>query len=263
MAKIVWDKIGERYYHAGVDQGVIYFEDGRYVPWNGLTSVSHSGGEEPTPIYFDGHKVSNQVSPSGFSATVTAITYPDELYELQGLGAVSAGIYLDEQNQQAFNMTYRTKVGSDLDSDAGYKLHILYNVFITPSEATFNTISADSDISEFSWTLTTVPEEVDGFRPTSHIIMDSRKANPTLLANVELLLYGGETANPVFPEFETLMEMLLSYYVIEVIDNKDGTWTAVARGDYISVDEFKEFEINDIDATYLDSDTYKATSTLP
>jgi hypothetical protein len=263
MAKIVWDKVGDRFYQTGVQNGVIYLEDGRYAPWNGLTSVSEGGGEAPTAVYFDGHKVSDLTKPSDFSATVNAITYPEELYDLQGFGVVSSGVYLGEQQPERFNMSYQTLVGSDLTGDAGYKIHILYNVVLTPSDATFNSISGDSDITEFSWTLTTVPEEVEGFQPTSHIVMDSRKANPTLLAQVELLLYGGITANPVFPTFQALTDMLLSYYIIEIVDNKDGTWTAVARGDYIDLEETREFEITGIDATYLDAGTYEASSTLP
>lgn len=47
MAKIVWDKTGERRYETGVDHGVLYTPDntGAYntgVAWNGLVSVTES-----------------------------------------------------------------------------------------------------------------------------------------------------------------------------------------------------------------------------
>ena len=46
MAKLVWDKIGERFYETGVDHGVLYVQaNGAYpkgVAWNGLTSVNES-----------------------------------------------------------------------------------------------------------------------------------------------------------------------------------------------------------------------------
>lgn len=265
MPKLVWDQIGERYYQTGVQKGVLYLEDGRFVTWNGLTSISEGGGEDPTAVYFDGHKVSNLSSPSDYSGTVTAITFPEELYDLQGFGVISSGVYIGEQQPEPCNMSYQTLVGSDLNGDLGYKIHILYNVTFTPTGAEFGSIGESTEITEFTWTLSTVPEDVEGFQPTSHIVLDSRRVNSTLLAEIELLLYGGETANPTFPSFAELMDILLSYYIIEIIDNKDGTWTAVARGDvtYIDVDELNEFEITSVDATYLDADTYEASSTLP
>ena len=46
MARLEWDKTGERYYEAGVEKGVLYLpENGVYstgVAWNGLTSVNES-----------------------------------------------------------------------------------------------------------------------------------------------------------------------------------------------------------------------------
>ena len=47
MARLVWDKTGERFYETGVDRGVLYpiQEGGVYskgVAWNGLTAVTES-----------------------------------------------------------------------------------------------------------------------------------------------------------------------------------------------------------------------------
>lgn len=263
MAKLEWDNVGERYYQLGVSHGVVYADDGRYAVWNGLVSVSESTSFEGNPVYYDGRKISNQKSHSDFSGTITAYTYPEIIQEFQGLSAVSSGVYLGEQSPQMFNMTYQTKVGSDVEENAGYRIHILYNVTATPTDISYATVGEELEPSVFSWELSTVPEEVDGFRPTSHVILDSRLTNPELFATVELMLYGGEISNPVFPAFDDLMELLLGYYIIEIIDNKDGTWTAVARGDYIDLEDTREFTITGIDATYLDPDTYEASSTFP
>ena len=45
MSKLVWDKVGERFYETGVDHGVLYpiQTGGQYnkgVAWNGLSAVT-------------------------------------------------------------------------------------------------------------------------------------------------------------------------------------------------------------------------------
>ena len=64
MAKIVWDKSGERFYETGVRNGVLYVqENGAYpkgVAWNGLTAVTERpSGAEPSPLYADDIKYLN------------------------------------------------------------------------------------------------------------------------------------------------------------------------------------------------------------
>lgn len=264
MPGIVWDKVGERVYYSGVSKGAIYLQDGRFAPWNGLVSVSESGGKTPTPIYYDGSKVTDLAEYSEFNAEITAYTYPDELTELQGYGRLLAGAYVGEQNPEKFHLTYQTKIGTDVNQDAGYKIHIIYNVTITPTDATFASTSDDPSASEFSWSATSVPNEYDGFRPTSHIIIDSRYVPSELLSNIELTLYGGVTADPAFPSFEALMALLYDYYVIELVDNKDGTFEAIAKDPLDIVDNGDgTFTIYNVDATFDGPDAYFASSTKP
>lgn len=53
--KLVWDKVGERFYETGCDHGVLYpiQTGGKYnkgVAWNGLSAVTESpSGAEPSP----------------------------------------------------------------------------------------------------------------------------------------------------------------------------------------------------------------------
>lgn len=264
MPGIVWDKAGERVYHTGVSKGAIYLQDGRFAPWNGLISVSESGGKTPTPIYYDGAKITDLAENSEFNAEITAYTYPDELTELQGYGRLLAGVYVGEQNPEKFHLTYQTKIGNDVDADAGYKIHIIYNVTMTPSESTFASISDDQNVSEFSWEATSVPIEYDGFKPTSHIIIDSRYIPSEVLSNIELMLYGGTTADPSFPSFDSLMDLLYDYYSIEIIDNKDGTWIAMAKDPFDIKDNGDgTFTLYNVDATFDGPDTYFVSSTKP
>ena len=60
----------------------------------------------------------------------------------------------------------------------------------------------------FEWELTAIPEDVPGFRPTAHVILDSRYINGTLLNDIKTLLYGSAIVDPAFPPFETLMTII-------------------------------------------------------
>ncbi len=78
MPRLVWDKIGDRFYETGLDKGVLYLSDGSAVPWNGLTSVVENTGKESTPVYYDGTKVNDIIVLGDFSASMRAFTYPEE-----------------------------------------------------------------------------------------------------------------------------------------------------------------------------------------
>lgn len=264
MPKIKWDQVGDRVFERGVDQGVLYLKDGSGVPWNGLTAVTQQPDKTSEPVYFDGRKINDHITLGDFKAILRAITYPDEFLEMEGFATLSAtGVYLGDQQPQTFGLSYRTKVGSDTDQDANaYKIHIVYNATAIPSDKNFNTITMETTLTEFEWQITAVPEEIPGFRPTAHVVIDSRTIDPVLLSDIELALYGGTTANPQLPAFADLMEMVTGYFRVEVIDNKDGTWTAITNFDgYISMLPDGKFQIDGVNATYLDDDTYQLEST--
>lgn len=264
MAELVWDAVGERTFESGISKGVIYFEDGRSVVWNGLSSVNQSTDRSTSPVHYDGVKVSEIVDPGDFSGTISAYTYPEEVLELEGLSRLGSGVYLGEQQGKRFNLSYQTNVGDDVSgADSGYKIHILYNVTATPSDKVYSSNSNAVSIEPFEWSFTTVPEEVAGFRPSSRVVIDSRSVLPDILAQIELWLYGKNTAGPNFPTFDELMGLLVNNYVIDITDLKDGRWTAEStRAGYINVDGDGSFEINNVDAEYIDPETYNVSDTL-
>lgn len=227
MANIKWDETGSRTYEGGIDHGVLYLTNGRAIPWNGLVNITESANRSTTPIYFDGRKILDLVELGNYQAKLEAITYPDEVLALEGLGKMINGVYVGDQAPKIFHMSYRTRVGNDVEGpEAHYQIHILYNITAIPADKQYQTFSNESDPMMFEWDLTAVPEEVPGFRPTAHIILDSRFVDDTLMENVELLLYGGTTANPAFPPFQDLMSMITSFVNVEITDNGNGTWTA-------------------------------------
>ena len=217
MAKIEWDKTGERLYETGVKNGVLYVQEGGAYPkgvaWNGLTAVTESpSGAEATPLYADDIKYLNLLSTEEFGATIEAYTYPDEFAACDGSAALADGVMIGQQARKTFGLCYRTTIGNDTEgNDHGYKLHIIYGALAAPSEKAYATINDSPEAITFSWEVTTTPVNVTGAKPTASITIDSTKADPTKLAALEDILYGkdGEPGNeprlPLPDEIKTLM----------------------------------------------------------
>lgn len=200
MSKIVWDQTGERLYETGVKNGVLYVQDstGKYpkgVAWNGLTNVTESpSGAESTALYADDIKYLNLVSAEEFGGTIEAYMYPDEFAECDGSASIATGVYIGQQNRKTFGFCYRTTIGNDVDSNGhGYKLHLVYGALASPSEKAYETINDSPDAITFSWEFSTTPVNVEGFKPTASITIDSTKADSTKLAALEKILYGDDT----------------------------------------------------------------------
>lgn len=205
MTKIAWDKAGERYYETGVKNAVLYpLASGSYskgVAWNGIISVTESPtGAEATPLYADDIKYLNLVSNEDFGATIEAYTYPDEFAECNGERELAKGVKVSMQERKTFGLSYKTTIGNDTEGTGkGYKLHLVYGCLAAPSEKQYNTINDDPEAITFSWEISTTPVECSGFKPTSHIEIDSRTADPTKLADLEKMLYGDEIAEAKLP----------------------------------------------------------------
>lgn len=197
MSKLTWDNTGERIFETGVKMGVLYpiQTGGTYskgVAWNGLTAVTESpSGAEATALYADDIKYLNLLSNEEFGATIEAYTYPDEFAECDGSAALAIGVMIGQQKRKTFGLCYRTTIGNDVDgNDHGYKLHLVYGCLAAPSEKAYNTINDSPEAITFSWEVSTTPVNVDGFKPTSQITIDSTKANKEKLAALEKILYG-------------------------------------------------------------------------
>ena len=262
MTRLVWDDIGERFYQTGVDQGVLYLHDGTAVVWNGLTGVEESADTELKSYHLDGVKYLEVLTPGDFSAKLKAITYPDELEEVIGMTSFDPGLSYYNQPAQSFNMSYRTKVGNDLDEDFGYKIHLLYNVLANPDSYSFSSIKESLEPVEFSWTLTGTPPKIAGKRPTVHIAIDSNTTPPDILRILEATLYGTPTSGASLPSLKEIAEIFGYLGALVIVDHRDGTWSAVDESDtFITMLDSTSFEIDDADATYLDADTYEISST--
>lgn len=205
MSRLVWDKTGERLYETGVKQGVLYPQSAGAYPkgyaWNGLTAVTESpSGAEATALYADDIKYLNLMSNEDFSATIEAYTYPEEFAACDGSASIADGVMISQQKRQAFGLCYKTTLGNDVDgNEHGYKLHIVYGALAAPSEKAYATINDSPEAITFSWEISTTPVEVEGYKPTACITIDSTKVPSEKLKALEDILYGANETEARLP----------------------------------------------------------------
>lgn len=216
MSKIVWDKVGERFYETGVDRGVLYpydktsnsFNNG--VAWNGLTAVNESpSGAEPSPLYADNIKYLNLMSAEEYAASIEAFTYPDEFEECDGSATIADGVTIGQQTRKLFGFCYRSLIGNDTEgTEKGYKLHLIYNCLASPSERQHATVNDNPDATALSWDISTTPVEVTGYKPTATVEIDSTKTPAAKMTAIENILYGSANAAPRLPLPDEIIEII-------------------------------------------------------
>jgi hypothetical protein len=209
MTRISWGGVGDRVFQAGVDRGMLYINTDVAVPWNGLSSVTEAPtGADPQDYYLDGRKIQSIAASEEFGATIDAFSSPIEFAPCAGRLNLSPALYVADQPRAKFGFSYRTMIGNDVNStDLAYKVHLVYNAVAQISDFTHTTDSDSAAPIVYSFTVTTLPEEIDEFKPTSHFVVDSRKIDPTILSQLEAILYGDDDNDPRFPsaqEFATL-----------------------------------------------------------
>lgn len=198
-----WDTTGKKFYETGVDRGVLYpwdAEQNKYgdgVAWNGLTSINDSpSGADPTDLWADNIKYLSIRAAEEYGFTINAYQSPDEFDDCDGMREIATGVVITQQNRKMFGFSYRSLIGNDTEyNDHGYKIHLIYGATCSPSDKDRSTVNDSPDAVEFSWECTTTPTPITGFKPTAHIVIDSRKfkdnaSSEALLANFEKILYG-------------------------------------------------------------------------
>lgn len=210
--KLEWDQSGEKFYEYGVDRGVIYPKVGTAYPagaaWNGLREVTLSpSGAEATPLYANNHKYGNLYSDEELAYTIGAYTYPDEFAECMGQVEVAKGVRIAQQKRKAFGFSYRNNIGDDAGGE-NYKLHLIYDSMAGVSEDTNNTVNESVEAKEMSWECSTTPVPVTGYKPTSHIEIDTRNVVPEKLAALEAILYGSGDTEARLPLPDEVFEII-------------------------------------------------------
>lgn len=231
MTKLTWDAVGERFYEAGTDQGVLYL-DGTGYAWNGLVSVKQSpDGGSPELYYLDGVPYLMASGKEEFKGTIEAYTYPNAFMACDGSQEIAQGMYIAQQDRKTFGLSYRTLIGNDVNElDHGFKIHIIYNCMATPTQKSYGTIGSSTDPETFSWGLVTRPEKFDdaafGVKYGAHIILDSREVYPWAMDAVLKVLHGSEDQEPRLPTPRELLDLFIDNALLKILDNGDGSWTA-------------------------------------
>lgn len=209
MTALAFDALADRRYETGIDRGVLYPFGGEAVVWNGLTEITEQRQREIKSYYIDGVKYLDHFVPGSYSAKLKAFTYPEELEGLMGNPEFVPGFTIYDQPVGMFSMSYRTLIGDYADGlDAGYKIHLLYNLIATPNDTAIATVGAQITPIAFEWQLSGVPATMWGIRPTSHVSLDSRRLDPDILSDIEDLLYGTESTDPSIPDLVDLLAMV-------------------------------------------------------
>lgn len=168
MPALKWDEDGTRKYQTGVDHGVLYVWDetlnsnkggyGNGVAWSGLTAVNENpSGAEATALYADNIKYLNLISAENFAATIEAYDYPEAFEACDGSATLVAGVTIGQQTRKKFAFAYRTRVGTDTNGSAGYKIHIIYGCTAATSARNYQTVNESPEAITFSWEVSTAP----------------------------------------------------------------------------------------------------------
>jgi hypothetical protein len=214
VTTVVWDDTGNKKYETGVDHGVLFplnAETALYdtgFAWNGLTAVNEKpGGAAPNPQFADNIKYLNLLSAETFAGTIEAFTYPDEFGACDGTSTPFPGVQVGQQPRQTFGLCYRTKVGTDVSADAGFKLHLVYGALASPSEKDYATINDSPAAVQFSWDFDCTPVSVTDLQPTSLIVIDSTKVDSGDLSDLTDMLYGTVSDDPQLPSPDAVIAL--------------------------------------------------------
>lgn len=204
MTAIEWNQAGQRTFEFGVDRGVFFPKIGIGVPWTGLISIDEaSNGGDAASYYFDGIKYLDFIANETYEASLQAFSAPSEFNVCDGIKEIAQGLSVTQQPRSMFDLSYRSRVGNDLEGeDHGYKIHLVWDATAASSDQSHKTMNDAPDPEMRTWKILTVPphwrETV--FKPTAHFVIDSRTTPPATLTTLEGYLYGTPTTAPRMPD---------------------------------------------------------------
>lgn len=216
MAKLTWDGIGQRIFHYGVSKGVLYLYDDSKKKWlgeawNGLTTVNDSpDGGDAEEKYADNILYASIRGIEKYAGSVEAFTTPDGWDECVGYKEVDGlkGVTVGQQIRRAFGFSYREEIGHDQNSEAGYKVHVVYNCTASAAEISHDTIEDTVDFEPLSYDFESVPVNITGMKPASHLVFNSLKTPAAAMKALEDALYGTESEEAYLPLPDELFALM-------------------------------------------------------
>ena len=215
MAKLIFDEVGKRFYETGVSKGVLFVQDdaGAYpkgVAWNGLTAVNESpSGAEANDQFADNMKYLSLTAAESFEGTIEAFYSPAEFDVCDGMAEIAAGVSAHQQNRKAFGFAYQSIIGNDIkQNDYGTKLHLWYGCKAAPTERANSTVNDSPEPANPSWSITSTPVDVPGYRPTSVLTINSTKAIPAKWQALLDAIYGTASSEPYLPTPAQVIQLM-------------------------------------------------------
>jgi hypothetical protein len=178
MPELVWDALDQRFFERGVSHGVLYTPAGGVygngVSWSGLTAVNESpSGAESNKQYADNIVYVNLLSAEEFNATIEAFMFPVEFLAHDGVTKTANGLQVGMQGRPVFGFSWQNLKGSAEDEDLGFVLNMAYGLQASPSEKSNATVNESPELKQFSWSVSSTPIVVPGFKPTAISRVDS------------------------------------------------------------------------------------------
>lgn len=258
---LTWDDPTARYYEHSLDRGVLYIPGKDPVPWNGLTGFDEGEGGVTSVLYRDGVVYLGDVDASDFSGKVTSAFFPDVFHECLGIPEVTDGLYLDNQKPKRFNFSYRSLIGSGTKGDMfGYQIHLVYNAMASINTRSRKTMGPTPELLEFGFDIVCTPVKLTGYRPTAHIIIDTRNMSQSTITQLENILYGVGVVPGRMPDPQELFDLMNFGDAITIRVHTDGTFTVTASNENVfPIDDysFTMHNVNGVagpDGTYVISD---------
>jgi len=221
MSKLVWDKIGERFYETGVDHCILFPEASNGttengVAWNGITGITEKpSGAESNPVYADNIKYLDLRSAEEYGVSIEALAYPEAFKPCIGLKSIVPGVVVGQQSRKRFGLVWRSRVGNDtLGDDYGYKLHMAWHCGAGTAEIAYKTVNNNPETQTFSWDCTCNTEDPDTedgeLKATASVCLDETTMDEeakAVLKQLENTLFGTENAEPTMPTIQEVVAM--------------------------------------------------------
>jgi hypothetical protein len=138
----------------------------------------------------------------------------------------------------------------------GYKIHLVYNAVVKPSSVVYSNDAA----ATFKWDFTSIPVLIPDVALSAHFVIESSTAYSSTVAEIEDLLYGTESTDARLPSPSEIFEVFEKHSILRIIDNGDGSWTAIGPASAIVMLDSTTFQITWPSAVYIDAESYTIRS---
>jgi len=87
-------------------------------------------------------------------------------------------------------------------------------------------------------------------------VVSADTAYSSAVSDLEDVLYGTATSDPHLPTPDEVLAIFEANSILQIIDNGDGTWTAIGPDDAITMLDANTFQIDWPSAVYIDANFY-------